>query len=436
MITVNTKLLNEYAKAFKQKHHAKIYNNDLYYFYKNQYRKKDLKDLFIKFANDNDWEIKMATKKTFMEVFLTRAGELVEKDTKLPIIIDTDTIFFNGKFEKIKDPVNVFCVNYIERKISALKIDDVKTDFLNAGKPRKNKNLILDFLYKLFDGNYELFMSFFSALAQPFIGKLSRFISLWGKGKNGKGTINKLVRATFGTNNVSIANLDQINNKVIAKALDNKLYNISNELSYRNFESEQIKNITTGEPFIIEEKYKGDERQINIKGVQIISSNKLLNTPDKTQALYDRIVPFKLKHHFKRDADGYRKENAMLKPRWLDYFASLVISYGIKIYKANDDIYMSELQKQELYDLQLTDDPIAQYINDYKPSADEDVLQIYTQLKDKGTGGLGTEYDIGNMSYKSFVKNLKEKGYEVKRINYRDAFNVFQTKRVLGEIIY
>jgi hypothetical protein len=393
--------INVKVKKFCIDNLVVLYNQDFYYFNKakNRYLKFNIDRIFSSMVKKYDWELSTSTYNLFSQVMTGRSEHYDE--LTVPIIFQKNAqVFEAGKFRNIKE--FEFTTNYIDRKIEILTVEKVEKDFYNVEK----HNDILDFFYKFFSADFELFQSLFSALVQPFVGNLSHFISLWGTGINGKGSFNKLLEKTFGGLNVSRVNLDNISDNTIASALDNKLFNISNELSYKGFQSETIKNITTGENLLINQKYGKEPKVVVIKGVQVISSNKVMQTPDKTKALYDRMLPFMLSNHFTRDLSGAKKEQQMFSEKNLDYFASLIVSFGVRVYESAGGVFISQKQKFQISELILDEDILEEYITDNPITPGTATNYILQSLKDL--------YNV-NWSHAGLRKALKEKGFKIVR---------------------
>ncbi|MDR2457367.1 MAG: DUF5906 domain-containing protein [Clostridiales Family XIII bacterium] len=308
-----------------------------------------------------------------------------------------------------------FTQNYIDRKITDISIANLRKDF-NSIK----RNPINDFFYRMFSGDFELYESLLSALAQPFVKKGSHFINLWGTGLNGKSTLQDLILKTFGENNVSNVEISALKQQDVVQGLNLKLYNNSDEADYRNFNADMLKKLTTWGPVVAQRKYSADPVTVWFRGVFIIGSNKILETPDKTPAFFERLCQFQLKYRFKRNKEGDKAMHKMFTPKMLDYFASIIVTTGKHIWNEKDGVYLTSSQKNDVSQLYRQDNDILDYLLDHPLKRKTRCRYLFQTIKESD------EYELSQfMKYPGFRKQLIQLGYKVKKEKINDKYNYY-----------
>jgi putative DNA primase/helicase len=124
---------------------------------------------------------------------------------------------------------------------------------------------------------------------------LHKALLLLGTGRNGKGTLLRLVIALLGSHNVSTVDLHSlVNNRFSAAELLGKVANIAGDLDGSFLESTaKFKAITGGDRITAERKF-GAPFDFSPFAVPVYSANKVFGTPDTTDGYMSRwlIIPF------------------------------------------------------------------------------------------------------------------------------------------------
>ena len=124
---------------------------------------------------------------------------------------------------------------------------------------------------------------------------LHKAVLLLGSGRNGKGTLLRLVTALLGTENVSSVDLHSlVNNRFRAAQLLGKVANIAGDLDGSWLESTAVfKAITGGDRIPAERKY-GQPFDFTPFAVPVYSANNVFGTPDTSDGYMSRwlVVPF------------------------------------------------------------------------------------------------------------------------------------------------
>lgn len=138
-----------------------------------------------------------------------------------------------------------------------------------------------------------------------------KLVILTGKGNNGKGTFQDMLKNLVGDGNFSTLRPDQFKGFELG-SLVGKTLNIGDDIE-NNFlpEVSNLKSITSGDSITINEKY-GRVYELELKLLCMFSANEIPKTKDRTNGWYRRlcIIPF--------DADfNGKKENKAIKQVYL-----------------------------------------------------------------------------------------------------------------------
>lgn len=120
---------------------------------------------------------------------------------------------------------------------------------------------------------------------------LQKCFILYGKtAGNGKSTLQNIITALIGQQNVSVIPLDELtNNKFASGSIKGKLVDMGSEMSKEYLKDvSTFKQWVTGDEITIEEKFK-PKQQINPYAKFIFNANELPKVSDKTDGFYRRL---------------------------------------------------------------------------------------------------------------------------------------------------
>ena len=124
---------------------------------------------------------------------------------------------------------------------------------------------------------------------------LHKAVLFLGSGRNGKGTLLRLIKALLGDDNVSAVTLDDIaENRFAAVELLGKVANIAGDIDATALKSTaRFKAVTGGDVVHVERKY-GQAFTFTPWAVPVFSANKVFATPDTSDGYMSRwlVVPF------------------------------------------------------------------------------------------------------------------------------------------------
>lgn len=228
---------------------------------------------------------------------------------------------------------------------------------------------------------------------QPF----HRAVMLVGPGRNGKGTLLRLVARLIGPRHVSAVTLQALGESRFAAAeLFGKVANIAGDLDARSIGKTDVFKMATGGDTIQAERKYGDPFQFTNRATMLFSANELPGSADLTDGFFSRwvVVPF----HELMLAPG--DEDATIEPRMHAEVDGVLVKAvdGLRraINRGSYDTPASVLEATAGY--QESADPLRRFLDDeiQITGADSDTLtrrSVYERYKkwcdDNGARPLG-----------------------------------------------
>jgi len=155
-----------------------------------------------------------------------------------------------------------------------------------------------------------------------------RYLLLLGGGRNGKGTLLKMLVKLLGKSNISgVQRQAMAAQRPILNTLNNKLANIVFDGPQKYIsESGPEKTLTAGEPLVIELKYENEPFEVQTNALFIEALNKEPKARDKSPALQDRIVRFQFPNKYANDLNFL---NYMQSEKMLDALLTLLWEHWV-----------------------------------------------------------------------------------------------------------
>ncbi len=264
----------------------------------------------------------------------------------------------------------------------------------NAVRPminddEKEKKRILDTITEWVDGEEEA-RSLLHHLATSLCPGYSavKYVLLLGEGRNGKGTLLKMLLALFGRDNVSSVTRQHMSeqNPVVTE-LNGKLLNIifDGQAEFLK-DSGTEKTLIAGEPAPIRKLYESTPTIVQTNALFIEALNHEPKSRDKSPALQKRLVRFQFPNIYALDR-GF--ERSMLNEQALGAFLSLLVDH----YVAAEELAQNLAPTQKAIQLQLEH----MYINSL-------ALQYFRALHEKGDDPLNT---LPGMQLDELVSNFR-----------------------------
>jgi P4 family phage/plasmid primase-like protien len=208
---------------------------------------------------------------------------------------------------------------------------------------------------------------------------------LFGSGGNGKSLFTRLITKLVGSSAVGHLNLTDISRQFGLTGLVNRKINVIDEISGNYFESNVIKNIISGEPMMIDVKFRPEPLEFTPVAKVIFSVNELPKINDTTPGLYRRfiLVPFNRTFIGKADTDLERKLDAEL-PGILNWAVE-----GLRSLRHEGQFAETDVNKEVLKIFKMENSPLLEMLEHfYEPANGNDadlytipVMEMYTQYR-------------------------------------------------------
>ena len=202
-----------------------------------------------------------------------------------------------------------------------------------------------------------------------------RYVLLIGDGRNGKGTLLKMIKKLFGPANISgISRLDMASRSSVIHMLNGKLLNIYMD-GPKDFlkDSSTEKTLIVGEDIMIEMKFENVPLQVQTNALFIEGLNDEPNTSDKSPALQARLVRFRFDQHYAYDIPFGEK---MVAPEMLAALLHLLLEHWVNKHEVSEKLMVTA----ESLDLQMEavreQSPVLQFM---ETLSNEDLQNILEQ---------------------------------------------------------
>lgn len=186
---------------------------------------------------------------------------------------------------------------------------------------------------------------------------------LFGTGENGKSVLFNLLGEMVGKQNYSAIPLQDLMHKTSRKALENKLFNYSEETSVHVFkDSELFKTLTAGGEIVVKQLYV-QEYTIKNKAKIIMSCNKMPATSDLSHGFLRRMIVIHLKESFKL-GDPRRDPNIFdkLVKEMSGIYNELISAY--KTMRKRGRLEITSTMREAVEDLVVENDAVYRFVED------------------------------------------------------------------------
>lgn len=244
-------------------------------------------------------------------------------------------------------------------------------------------------------------------------------VMLVGSGRNGKGSLLRLMGALLGRDNISDVSLQQLcDNRFMPARLYGKMANLGGDLPAIDIsDTAAFKGLTGGDRMTVENKY-GQPFEFDNRAKLIFSTNKLPKTPDDTYAFYSRWILIVFKHVFdvQQGTGDEGLDKKLQTPEELSGLLNIALA-GLARLRANGwrFSYSKTAEDVELLYKRMSN-PVLAFLMDKceeDPKAYLEKTLFYTAFKD-----YSQEHSIRPMSQKKFWSELKDQS-EIPVSDYR-----------------
>ncbi|MDS0297106.1 phage/plasmid primase, P4 family, partial [Halogeometricum luteum] len=144
----------------------------------------------------------------------------------------------------------------------------------------------------------------------------SKFLFLFGEGKNGKGQYFTLVREFLGHDSVAGRGLHELGNDRFAKAdLHGKLANIGGDIDDRKLKNVgELKRLTSGTDVVTAQRKFGQPFEFVNSATMFFAANSLPAIEDGKRSMARRVVPIRMKTEFVEDPDPENPNHKQARP--------------------------------------------------------------------------------------------------------------------------
>ena len=168
-----------------------------------------------------------------------------------------------------------------------------------------------------------------------------KYVLLIGDGRNGKGTLLKMIHALYGRENISsVSRQDMAESKPGVISLNGKLLNLiyDGSSSYLG-DSGVEKTLIAGEPVWIKKLYETEQTEVQTNALFVEALNQEPKTRDKGPALQKRLARFFFQNHYELDAAFEKK---MLSEPMLGAFLFLLIDHYVVEEERSEKLKLTE----------------------------------------------------------------------------------------------
>jgi len=276
-----------------------------------------------------------------MEFPIQINGGYIDKGQYHPYIYDGFTPFYMDiKYNEAAEPN---------------KYIDILIETITEGDKDYKKLLLQIFAYPLI-------------LDSDFKTELGKFFFFVGNGKNGKGTVLKLLRAIYGDENTSSIKVHELIDRTKIVSLKNKIINVGDDIENMPLKDNLVatlKNISTADGMATREMYGKTENNTTLFATMIFSSNHILTSFEKGFSYKRRVVWLPM---YKRPETLIKNFGALTKTKEArEYLFKLMVESMGELY----DNY-------EFHSCQIVDDFVERY------HQENDNIQIYLDMLEDG----------------------------------------------------
>jgi putative DNA primase/helicase len=242
---------------------------------------------------------------------------------------------------------------------------------------------IMKFLYEIISDrrDVETFLDFLTYCLWPEM-KFHKLLILNGEGRNGKGTLCKLITKFLGKDNVASESIDQLlGGRFSSSQLNRKLVNIDADVSKEISKKTGILKKLTGNDMIsAEEKYKPPFTFVNYAKL-ILVCNELPEIKEDTIAIFSRLVIIDFSKTFIKNANPNLIDELTTEEE-LSGLLNIVLKRLPRVLKSGIS-YTKSIENLEQYQLRMN--PVKYFADNYLQKVSESKIKketVYNKFKE------------------------------------------------------
>ncbi len=246
--------------------------------------------------------------------------------------------------------------------------------------------------------------------------KYHKLLLLEGDGRNGKGTLCKVITRLFGYENVSSESLDQLlNGRFSSSQLNGKLVNIDADISKEiSKKLGMLKKLTGNDQISAEEKFKASFNFVNHAKL-ILVTNELPEIKEDTIAIFSRLLIINFSKTFIKNANPNLVEELTTEEE-LSGLLHILLKRLPRVLKTGIS-YSKSIESLEQYQLRMN--PVKYFADTYLEKVSESKVKkeiVYNKFK---------EYCYKNKitpkPENKFSQDMRKMGFEYRQL--RDGSN-------------
>lgn len=260
------------------------------------------------------------------KLILRQFSQAFTKEPQILVRMGEDEVKILTKYGELEDATGEFVPNYLD-------------------VPYTPDNKLKDRLFQIITewvGSEEQAHSLLYHLAtslQPTWSAV-KYVLLIGEGRNGKGTLIKMIEALFGRENISnVTRPDMARKSPIITTLNGMLLNLVYD-GPKEFikDSSTEKTLIAGEPVAIEMKYENAPATVQTQALFLEALNEEPYVADKSPALQKRLARFSFPNVYERNITF---ERGMMKERMLAALLELLIEHWVEEHEVADKLQLT-----------------------------------------------------------------------------------------------
>lgn len=255
----------------------------------------------------------------------------------------------------------------------------------------------------------------------------------FGTGGNGKSLFTRVISKLVGTQNVSHLNLTDISRQFGLTGLVNRKINVIDEISGNYFESNTIKNIISGEPMMIDVKFRPEPLEFTPIAKIIFSVNELPKINDTTPGLYRRFIIVPFNRSFTKNPDLQLEQK-------LDEELTGILNWaieGLKSLRAEGRFNETEINSNILKAFKMENSPLLEMLEHYyEPAEGEDAenfaLPVGEMYQNYRNYCISSGYKPKSMAnFLRELTNAQYEGWNLRKIDRNRKIHVKGLKKIL-----
>lgn len=414
-------------KVARQKRWSLCKNQDLIYVYNGTYWKQIEKDVFQKFLGKASKTIGIESltadyykfKDHLYNQFMSEAYLPIPKGERNKVLIN----LLNGTFEIIDGRIQLkkfdpedFIRYQLPFEYDKDALCPIFEKYLNKVLPDKNlQNILAEYLGYVFIKHESRLL------------KVEKALILNGSGANGKSVLYEIIKALFGTENISSYSLQELTQErgYFRASIADKLLNYASEINGK-LDTSIFKQIVSGETITARLPY-GNPMQLNQYAKLMFNCNELPKDIENTNAFFRRfmIIPFEV-------TIPEQEQDRQLHSKIINQELSGVFNWilnGLNRLINQKKFTHSEKTEQAVKDYKSESDSVLLFIdsNNYQPSFSADDYRsskdLYADYKN-----FCLEDGYRPVSHKTFKKRLESSGYAFERKNFGNVCYITEKK--------